>query len=272
MAGTVDQMLPDRGPDAARQALRAAREIRVFDGRATAWFVVQRLIELVGFAMILTALFIGSVLIGQWVWGGLGVGVLLFAYEGPVARRAGAEPLRWRARWRAAIVTGAIVLVLLSSTGALGSWAQTPSTSTQVAATAVLALCYLLPPVVRWLWWRRGPRGATRWPDGAQGYAVLSVLARAEWVHADRLAVLTGLPRGRCDEWVRACSARGLAVPAASRWVFHRNPEITVSGLARLDAWTAVLTERAAGAQPWTDSTAPTNPDVSTDRSASDVT
>ena len=44
------------------------------------------------------------------------------------------------------------------------------------------------------------------------------------------------------------------------------------AGLARLDAWTDLLRQRAAGAQPWTDSTAPTSADVSSDRSSSDVT
>ncbi len=101
---------------------------------------------------------------------------------------------------------------------------------------------------------------------------MLAVLSRVQWMHPDRLAELTGLSSGRCDEWVRAGAARGLSHPATSRRFFVRNAEITATGLARLDAWTAELTRRAAGAQPWTDSTAPTNPDVSSDRSASDVT
>ena len=71
---------------------------------------------------------------------------------------------------------------------------------------------------------------------------------------------------------MRACAARGLASPATFRRFFPRNAEITTSGLARLEAWTAELTERAAGAQPCTDSTAPTSAAVSSDRSASDVT
>ena len=48
MTGACDELLPDRGPQAARQALRAAGEVRVWDGRATAWLVVQRLLEVVG--------------------------------------------------------------------------------------------------------------------------------------------------------------------------------------------------------------------------------
>ncbi len=54
----------------------------------------------------------------------------------------------------------------------------------------------------------------------------------------------------------QACA--GLAVPARVQWM---HPD-------RL----AELTERAAGAQPCTDSTAPTSPAVSSDRSSSDVT
>ena len=116
------------------------------------------------------------------------------------------------------------------------------------------------------------PGHGTAWPDGAHGYATLVVLAGAQWMHLDRLATLTGLPRERCDEWVAACAARGLVVRPARRGFLTRHPEITEGGLVRLDAWTAELTERAAHAQPCTDSTAPTSPDVSSDRSASDVT
>ena len=113
MAGTVDEMLPDRGPSAAQQALRAASEVRVWDGRATAWLVVQRMVEVVGGAMILVTVVFGP---------------------------------------------------------------------------AMVATCYLLAPVVRWAWSRRRPSVATPWPDGAQAYAVLAVLARVQWMRPDRLA------------------------------------------------------------------------------------
>jgi hypothetical protein len=68
MAGTVDELLADRGPEAAQQALRAAAEIRVWNGRATAWLVVQRLLEVAGFAMVLAGVVAGSLLVGQWVF------------------------------------------------------------------------------------------------------------------------------------------------------------------------------------------------------------
>ena len=271
MAGTIDELLPDRGPEAARQALRAAGEIRVWDGRATAWLVVQRLLEVAGGAMILAGVFFGSVLVGQWVWIVAGVALVLLVWEGPVGSRAGAEPRRWPTRWRAALVTACVVAIVLAASGVLGSEAADDD-GTVVDGPALVAVCYLLAPVVRWLWSLRRPRGTTPWPDGAQGYATLAVLAKAQWMHPDRLATLTGLPRERCDEWVAACAARGLAVTARRRRGLLRNAEITEGGLVRLDAWTAELTERAAHAQPCTDSTAPTSPDVSSDRSASDVT
>jgi hypothetical protein len=141
-----------------------------------------------------------------------------------------------------------------------------------VIGWAVVAACYLLAPVVRWLWSLHRPQDTTTWPDGAQAYAVLAVLARVRCMHPDRLATLTGLPRERCDEWVAACAVRGLAVRAGRRRGLLRNAEITAAGLARLDAWTAELSARAASAQPCTDSTAPTSPAVSSERSASDVT
>ena len=103
MVGTPDEMLPDRGPVAAAEALRAAGELRVFDGHATAWLVAQRVLEIAAVAMIFVGVVFGSILVGQWVWVAVGLGVLLFAWEGPVSRRAGAEPLRWPTRrpgWR----------------------------------------------------------------------------------------------------------------------------------------------------------------------------
>ena len=272
MVGSPDDLLPDRGPVAARQALAAAEELRVFDGPATAWLVVQRVLEVWGMAMLLGGIVYGSVLVGQWVWVAVGVGVLLFAWDGPVSRRAGAEPLRWPTRWRVGAVTALAVAILAGAALTDASQGSSGNVSGFVVGSAGLAVCYLVAPVARWLWSRRRPRGATAWPDGAQAYAVLSVLSRAQWVHPDRLAVLTGLPRDRCDEWLRACAARGLATPAARRAILKRNAEITASGRARLARWDAELTRRAAGAQPWTDPTAPTSADVIVDSSSSEVT
>ncbi len=271
MAGTVDELLPDHGPEAAQQALRAAADVRVWDGRATVWLVAQRLLEIVGVLMLLGGVVVGSVLVGQWMWILGGAALLLLVWEGPVGRRAGAEPRRWPTRWRSALVTAAILVIVLAATGVIPSGASDDG-GTVVEIPVLIAACYLLAPVVRWSWSLRGPRGTTPWPDGAQAYAVLAVLAKAQWMHPERLATLTGLPRERCDEWVAACAARGHAVTGRRRRGLLRNAEITESGLARLDAWTAELTQRAAGAQPCTDSTAPTSPEVSSDKSSSDVT
>jgi len=271
MAGSPDDLLPDRGPLAARQALAAADELRVFHGRATVGVVVQRSLEVAGFVLIAQGALYGGMLVGQWAWVLVGVGVVAFASEGPVGRLAGAEPRRWRTRWRVTLVAAAMVLILLRGMGALGSWVAA-NDRVFPAGLALVAVGYLLAPVARWAWSRRRAPGTTAWPDGAQAFAVLSVLAGAQWVHPDRLSVLTGLPRGRCDDWVRACAVRGLAVPAARGRVFLRKAEITPAGLDRLDVWTSELTRRAAGAQPWTDSTAPTSAEVIDDRSSSDVT
>ena len=246
MVGTPDEMLPDRGPQAADEALRASAGLRVFDGRATAWLVLQRLLEVAGFTMFFGGVLFGSLLVGQWVWIGAGVVVTLFAWEGPVGRRAGAEPLRWPTRWRVTLVTAGVVAILASAVLPVPSQDSAGGPSGFVVGAAALAACYLAAPVVRWLWSRGRPRGATAWPDGAQAYAVLTVLSRAQWVHPDRLAVLTGLPRDRCDEWVRACAVRGLATTAARRAFLMRNAEITDGGRARLAQWDAELAARAA--------------------------
>lgn len=249
MVGTPDEMLPDRGPEAADEALRASAELRVFDGRATAWLVLQRLLEVAGFTMFFCGVLFGSVLVGQWVWIGAGVGVTLFAWEGPVSRRAGAEPLRWPTRWRVTLVAAGVVAILASIVLPVSSQDSPGGPSGFVVGAAALAACYLVAPVVRWLWSRRRPRVATAWPDGAQAYAVLTALSRAQWVHPDRLAVLTSMPRDRCDEWLRACAVRGLATTAARRAFVMRNAEITDRGRARLAQWDTELAARAVEAR-----------------------
>jgi hypothetical protein len=268
MVVSPDDLLPDHGPSAARQALAAAAGLRVFDGRATCWLVLQRVLEITALALLLGAAVYGFLMGAVWVMLTLctaGVAAALVGYEGTVGRLAGAEPRRWRTRWRVLVVLAAATVILLPEFGAFGPWSS-------AATGLVVAGGYLVTPVLRWATTRRRPRATTGWPDGAQAFAVLSVLARAQWVHPDRLSQLTGLPRDRCDDWVRACAVRGLAVPAARGRVLLHRPEITAAGLVRLDVWTSELTRRAAGAQPWTASTAPTSAEVSSDRSSSEVT
>lgn len=271
MVGSPDDLFPDGGPLAARQALAAAGELRVFDGRATVWLVVQRLLEVVGMAGLLLGFLFGSLLVGQWVWIVLGAGTLVLAFEGPTTRLAGAEPRRWPTRSRLALVAALMVAVVI-----LGIVRGDPSTGTgnwpPLATCALLATCYLLAPVVRWVMSLRRASGESPWPGGAHAYAVLSVLSRVQWMHPVRLAELTGMSVEQCDAWVGACASRGLVVPAARRAILTRHPEITAAGRARLHVWTLELTRRAAGAQPWADSTASTSADVIVDRSSSEVT
>jgi hypothetical protein len=271
MVGTPDEMLPDRGALAARQALAAAAGLRVFDARTTAWLVVQRLLEVVGMSALLLGIAFGSVLVGRWVWIVLGAGALLLALEGPTARLAGAEPRNWPTRWRlglvAALMVAVVVVGILTRNSSTGTGSGSP-----LVGYGLLVTCYLVAPVVRWALSSRQGAGAAPWPDGAQAYAVLSALARVQWMHRVRLAQLTGMTLEQCDAWVGACASRGLVAQGASRGILTRHPEITAQGLARLTAWTDLLQQRAAGAQPWTDSTAPTSADVSSDRSSSDVT
>jgi hypothetical protein len=197
---------------------------------------------------------------------------LVAGSEGVLGRFAGAEPSRWPSRWRVVtttIVIVAILVVVWVLNGATGPAGVNPGVLTSWAAVVA---GYLLAPVARWVWSLHLPRGVTPWPNGAEAYAVLSVLSCARRVYPDRLAVLVGMPRGRCDQWLQACSVHGLAIPATHGRFVTRRPEITAAGVARLAEWNSELAARAAGAQPWTDSTAPTTPDVSSDRSPSDVT
>ena len=230
MVGRLDDLLPDRGPSAARQALAAADELRVFDGGATAWLVAQRGLEVRGVAMLLAGVFYGGVLVGQWMRVVAGVAVVAFARGGP-----GGAPCRCRAPAGARPVAGVFVLavataILLAAIVPLAPWVRRtrgsrPGRCLSPSATSSCRSCGGRRPVV-------GRAEGLPGPDGAHAFAVLSVLARAQWVHPDRLSALTGLPHDRCDAWVQACSARALAAPAARGRLFLRNPSITAAGLS----------------------------------------
>ena len=245
----TDALLPDGGGEAAHQALRAAEDVRAFDGPATAWLVVQRALEVVGMAMVLSGIAVGSVLVGPRVWIVVGLALLVVTWEGPMARWAGAEPRRWPLGRRVLAGTALLAAVVVVGIATSGSPIPTGDAPFVVGAAGAAA-CYLAAPVVRWAWSLRSPRRPVTWPEGAQAFAVLAVLSRVQWMHPDRLAELTHLPRQSCDEWVQACAARGLVVPAARRWGHLRHAEVTAGGRSRLAAWTAELTERAAGAAP----------------------
>ena len=265
-------LLPDRGPDAARRALAAAAAVRVFDGRATAWLVVARATEVPVLALLVVAMVDPDRLAGPWFWWALGV-LVLVAIAQPLGRVAGAEPRLLTTRRRVALTSVGILLVVL--VGRLDASSDREGPPVRVHLVAALGLgCYVLAPAVRWarnrLTHGRGPEPG--WPEGAEAFAVLSVLAQARRVHPARLCALTGLLPVRCDEWVEACTRRGLALRGSRRTLFPRGSEITPLGLRRLEEWTAELEARAGGAQPWTSSTAPTSPADSTSRSSSEVT
>lgn len=274
MVGTEDVLLPDRGPDAARQALAAARAVRVFDGRATVWLLLTRAIEVAGLALAASVALWGVGLgrVGSGWALALGFAIVLLAGQSPLSHLAGAEPQQWPTRWRVGLFLAAVALVLLSV------WRGWPSTSLPVDPVVlvwvVVLTGYLLSPIVRWAGGRARARGAglTPWPEGAEAYAVLSVLGCARWVHADRLAALAGMYPVRGDEWADACAKRGLVLTGRRRTLFARGTEITPLGRRVLGEWTRELEARASAAQSWTSSTAPTSPDVSSARSSSEVT
>ena len=210
--------------EAADEALRAAAGLRVFDGRATAWLVAAAAARGRGVRDVLRRRALrqrpgrpvgvdrrgrGRHALRLGGSGGPPCRGRAAAVAHPLARHArdggrGRHPGQRRAARPLAGLVG--------------------QASGFVVGAAALAACYLVAPRSCAGCGRvAGPRGATAWPDGAQAYAVLAVLSRAQWVHPDRLAVLTGLPRDRCDEWLRACAARGLATTAARRAFLMRN-------------------------------------------------
>ena len=150
---------------------------------------------------VLRGIVFGSVLVGQWVWIGAGAGVTLFAWEGPVGRRAGAEPLRWPTRWRVTLVTAGVVAILARACCPRFAGRRRPRVSW---SGALVGRRYLLAR-----WCAGCGRVRRPWRDGVArrrtGLRGADRASRAQWVHPDRLAVLTGLPRDRCDEWCAAC-------------------------------------------------------------------
>lgn len=167
----ADELLRVHGPEASREALRAAEEISVLDGRATAWLVVKRVLDLAWFAALLMA---GTRdgWDGPWLWWTFaGVFVVLAVTDAPLARRTGAQPPAWTVRWRIAVTTMALVsyLGLVALTEPADPEALDP---VLVGAAAVVGAAYLLAPVVRWARGRRRPRDVTSsWPAGAEALA-----------------------------------------------------------------------------------------------------
>ena len=223
-------MLPDRGPVSAQQALRAARrDPRVWDGRATAWLVAQRLLEVVGLRDAprrdrrrerpRSASGCGSsagAALSAPRLGGTGGSTGRRRATSPWPAPGGASascgrPLHRDPLWN--WVCRFALRMTLSPAATAGSRPGFSSSAVGYLLTSDLGLV-VVDHRGPWPWVRAA------WPDGAQGYAVLSVLSRAQWVHPDRLSVLTGLSRDRCDDWrPRRGPAACLAVPRrAPEW------------------------------------------------------
>jgi hypothetical protein len=247
------ELLQVSGAADARAALDAARSIQLFDGRSAAWSVVRRSLwaggAVISFLGLQDSPVVPMLLLGFAV---ASLGVVAPTWW---ARRCGAEP-RMSPRLVAGAVGFVVWLVIMLLFLVLGErWAL------DVVVVGPLALAYTFTPAVRagWVHLRTDPTRA--WPPGAEAFAVLAALEQVYWMHPDRLAAVVAMPADVTDTWVQAVRSVGALA--------DRTLALSPAGRALLDRWRADLEQLA---QPCTDSTAPTSPDVSSDRSSSDVT
>ena len=267
--GSADDPSPDyllqvATPESARAALEADAAGIVLDGRATAWLMAGQAGGLV-VLLLVASVFVDTEQprdIGP-IWVLLVAPVVLLAAA--AERLAGISPpaVPWQLSLAVstAAVTGALAVVWVSGEIAWGI----------VVFVAVLGLGGLAPLAGRWRGRRRGRRSSLAWPQGAQAFAILSVLDRVDTVAPSRLAVLAGIDPRTLDPWIdRLRSEWALSGGRRRhRLVGDQRVFITEPGRERLGRMRRHLEELA---QPCTSSTAPTSPDVTSARSSSEVT
>ena len=189
-----DPLLTVDPPDAARAALDAATRTVLVDGRSTAWDVAGRVVGLGFLVLVVVALDQGA---GERTVTLVFLVAILVGWLFSVADRV-VGVIRPLLPWPSAL---ALPTSLLGGGLAL-LWLSADLRWFVGLGVAVLALgC--LAPVGRWLR-ARGPRGADgpRWPQGAQAFAILSILERVASVAPSRLIQLAGLTPEAGEAWL----------------------------------------------------------------------
>ncbi|MGL5852804.1 MAG: hypothetical protein ACRCZD_18655 [Phycicoccus sp.] len=223
-------------PAEAAAALRAAEAARLFDTRRAAWAMLHRALRigpiLPWIYLLLTEGSAGDGLTPA-LWGLLVLLLVMIPGEYLLERRAGAEP--W-VHWGWYVL---LVLTLIGLVVAAAWWRPW-----LLAPTTVLAAIWVLAPLRHLR--RAGPPAP--WPPGSEGFATLSVLARASWVHPRRLAELTTMPEPVSRQWVTELSRRGLASYGGfwSGGSSRTGVQITSAGREQVVRWRADLEELAA--------------------------
>ena len=107
-------------------------------------------------------------------------------------------------------------------------------------------------PVVRWRRAvRRGASSECRWPRGAEAFAILSILARADSVAPDRLSAIAGLEPAAGERWLHRLRSERSSSGGRRRHrlIGDERVGLTVPGRERLERMRADL-ERLAGQVP----------------------
>ena len=236
-----DPLLTVDTPEAARAALDAATRTVLMDGRSTALGVAGRVVGLGFFVLFVVVLEEGA---GERTLTLVGLVAILVAWLFSVVDRVVGvtyPSLPWP-------------IALALPTGLLGVGLALFLVSADLRwffglSVAVLALgC--LTPVARWLR-ARGRQGVdgTSWPQGAQAFAILSVLERVASIAPSRLIQLAGLTPDAGGAWLDRLRSEQLLFGGRrrSRLFGDQAVFITEPGRERLARWRSELDHLAAG-------------------------
>ncbi|MGL5818007.1 MAG: hypothetical protein ACRCYR_10615 [Phycicoccus sp.] len=222
-------------PAEAAAALRAAEAVRLFDTRRAAWAMFHRALRigpiLPWIYLLLTAGSAGDGLTPA-LWVLLVLLLVMIPGDYLLERCAGAEP---GGHWGWYVVLVLTLIGLVVAAAWWRPWLLVPAT--------LLAGTWVLAPLRHRR--RAGPPAA--WPPGSEGFATLSVLARASWVHPRRLAELTRMPEPVSRQWVAELARRGL-ISYGGFWSggsSRTGVQITSSGREQAARWRAGLEELA---------------------------
>lgn len=215
--------------------LDAATRAVLVDGRSTAWDVAGRVVGLGFLVLVVVALDQGA---GERTVTLVFLVAILVGWLFSVADRV-VGVIRPLLPWPSAL---ALPTSLLGGGLAL-LWLNADLRWFVGLGVAVLALgC--LAPVGRWLR-ARGPRGADgpRWPQGAQAFAILSILERVASAAPSRLIQLAGLTPEAGEAWLDRLRSEQLLFGGRrrSRLFGDEAVFITEPGRERLARWRSEL-------------------------------
>ena len=235
-----DPLLTVETPEAARAALDAATGTVLVDGRSTALVVAGRLVGLGFFVVFVVALAEGA---GERTLTLVGLVAILVGSLFSVADRVVGVTYP-SLPWPLALA----LPTLLLGVGLALLWLGADLRWFLGVSVVVLGLGCLVP-VARWLRARdRHGVDGPRWPQGAQAFAILSILERVASVTPSRLIQLAGLTPAAGEAWLDRLRSEQLLFGGRrrSRLIGDQAVFITQPGRERLARWRSELDHLAA--------------------------